>query len=137
MCFAVIEDMSGEIECLIFATTYELFAELLETGKILCFEGNVSCEDDNEPKLLVNRISVPETVKEDKTLYIRFSGRSDSRIPAVKQLLKKNKGSTVTKICFDDTRETVVLPPSLSVDLNSDFVQKITGICGKNNIIIK
>lgn len=137
MCFAVIEDMSGEIECLIFASTYELFAELLETGKILCFEGNISCEDDNEPKLLVNRISVPEPVSEDKTLYIRFSGRSDSRIPAVKQLLKKNKGSTVTKICFDDTRETVVLPPSLSVDLNSDFVQKITGICGKNNIIIK
>ena len=137
MCFAVIEDMSGEIECLIFATTYELFAELLETGKILCFEGNISCEDDNETKLLVNRISVPEAVKEGKTLYIRFSGRSDSRIPAVKQLLKKNKGSTVTKICFDDTRETVVLPPSLSVDLNSDFVQKITGICGKNNIIIK
>ena len=139
MCFAVIEDMSGEIECLIFASTYELFAELLETGKILCFEGNISCEDDNEPKLLVNRISVPEPISSanSRTLYIRLSGRKDAIIPEVKNLLKQNKGSCVTKICFEDTRETVVLPPALSVDLNSDFVQKITDICGKNNIIIK
>lgn len=70
-------------------------------------------------------------------LYIRFSSRDDADIPAVKALLKVNKGNTLTKICFEDTRETITLPPALSVDLNSDFIQKLNGICGKNNIIIK
>ena len=150
MCFAVIEDMSGEMECLVFPKLYEQYSAMLEPGKVYAFEGAVSVEDEGDPKLLINVITEPDLAKlqktmkesdarqsEKKTLYIRFTSRSDTNIPAVKALLRANKGSTLTKICFDDTRETVTLPPNLSVDLNSDFIQKLSGICGKNNIIIK
>ena len=100
--------------------------------------------------MLINAITQPDLAKLRKmhesrktgqnkaaVLYIRFSSRDDANIPAVKALLKVNKGSTLTKICFEDTRETITLPSALSVDLNSDFIQKLNGICGKNNIIIK
>lgn len=145
MCFVEAEDMSGEIEGLVFPKLYEQYSSMLEAGKVYAFEGTVSVEDEGAPKLLINVITVPDLEKlrkadggmKDKTLYIRFSSRSDSNIPAVKSLLRVNKGNTLTKICFDDTRETVTLPPNLSVDLNSDFIQKLNGICGKNNIIIK
>lgn len=150
MCFAKIEDMSGEIECLVFPKLYEQYSSMLEPGKVYAFEGTVSAEDEGDPKLLINVITEPDlsklqkpqenrTAQQDRnvTLYIRFSSRNDSNIPAVKSLLKVNKGNTLTKICFDDTRETVTLPPNLSVNINSDFIQKLSGICGKNNIIIK
>lgn len=150
MCFAVIEDMSGEMECLVFPKLYEQYFAMLEPGKVYAFDGTVSVEDEGDPKLLINIITEPDMKKlgktmkvtdvkqnENTTLYIRFSSRGDKNIPAVKSLLRANKGNTLTKICFDDTRETVTLPPNLSVDLNSDFIQKLNGICGKNNIIIK
>ena len=150
MCFAVIEDMSGEMECLVFPKLYEQYFAMLEPGKVYAFDGTVSVEDEGDPKLLINIITEPDMKKigkaikvtdikqnENTTLYIRFSSRRDKNIPAVKSLLRANKGNTLTKICFDDTRETVTLPPNLSVDLNSDFIQKLNGICGKNNIIIK
>lgn len=150
MCFAVIEDMSGEMECLVFPKLYEQYFAMLEPGKVYAFDGTISVEDEGDPKLLINIITEPDMKKlgktmkvtdvkqnENTTLYIRFSSRGDKNIPAVKSLLKANKGNTLTKICFDDTRETVTLPPNLSVDLNSDFIQKLNGICGKNNIIIK
>lgn len=150
MCFAVIEDMSGEMECLVFPKLYEQYFAMLEPGKVYAFDGTISVEDEGDPKLLINIITEPDMKKlgktmkvtdvkqnENTTLYIRFSSRGDKNIPAVKSLLRANKGNTLTKICFDDTRETVTLPPNLSVDLNSDFIQKLNGICGKNNIIIK
>ena len=150
MCFAVIEDMSGEMECLVFPKLYEQYFAMLEPGKVYAFDGTVSVEDEGDPKLLINIITEPDMKKlgktmkvtdvkqnENTTLYIRFSSRGDKNIPAVKSLFRANKGNTLTKICFDDTRETVTLPPNLSVDLNSDFIQKLNGICGKNNIIIK
>ena len=150
MCFAAIEDMSGEMECLVFPKLYEQYSVMLETGKVYAFDGTVSVEDEGDPKLLINMITEPDLDKlrkamngqgaeqsGKKTLYIRFVSRNDTNIPAVKALLRANKGNTLTKICFDDTRETVTLPPNLSVDLNSDFIQKLSGICGKNNIIIK
>ena len=150
MCFAAIEDMSGEMECLVFPKLYEQYSVMLETGKVYAFDGTVSVEDEGDPKLLINMITEPDLDKlrktmngqgakqsGKKTLYIRFVSRNDTNIPAVKALLRANKGNTLTKICFDDTRETITLPPNLSVDLNSDFIQKLSGICGKNNIIIK
>lgn len=150
MGFIVIEDASGEIECLVFPKLYEQYSSMLRTGNVYAFEGTVSAEDEGDPKLLINAITQPDLAKlrkmhdsrktgQDKAavLYIRFSSRDDANIPAVKALLKVNKGNTLTKICFEDTRETITLPPALSVDLNSDFIQKLNGICGKNNIIIK
>ena len=150
MGFIVIEDASGEIECLVFPKLYEQYSSMLRTGNVYAFEGTVSAEDEGDPKLLINVITQPDLAKLRKmhdsrstgqnkaaVLYIRFSSRDDANIPAVKALLKVNKGNTLTKICFEDTRETITLPPTLSVDLNSDFIQKLNGICGKNNIIIK
>ena len=150
MGFIVIEDASGEIECLVFPKLYEQYSSMLKTGNVYAFEGTVSAEDEGDPKLLINAITQPDLAKLRKmhesrktgqnkaaVLYIRFSSRDDANIPAVKALLKVNKGNTLTKICFEDTRETITLPPALSVDLNSDFIQKLNGICGKNNIIIK
>ena len=150
MGFIVIEDASGEIECLVFPKLYEQYSSMLRAGNVYAFEGTVSAEDEGDPKLLINAITQPDLAKLRKmhesrktgqnkaaVLYIRFSSRDDANIPAVKALLKVNKGNTLTKICFEDTRETITLPPALSVDLNSDFIQKLNGICGKNNIIIK
>ena len=138
------------MECLVFPKLYEQYSVMLETGKVYAFDGTVSVEDEGDPKLLINMITEPDLDKlrkmmngqgteqsGKKTLYIRFVSRNDTNIPAVKALLRANKGNTLTKVCFDDTRETVTLPPNLSVDLNSDFIQKLSGICGKNNIIIK
>lgn len=150
MGFIVIEDASGEIECLVFPKLYDQYSSMLRTGNVYAFEGTVSAEDEGDPKLLINAITQPDLAKLRKmhesrktgqnkaaVLYIRFSSRDDANIPAVKALLKVNKGNTLTKICFENTRETITLPPALSVDLNSDFIQKLNGICGKNNIIIK
>ena len=138
MGFIVIEDASGEIECLVFPKLYEQYSSMLRTGNVYAFEGTVNAITQPDlAKLRKMHESRKTGQNKAAVLYIRFSSRDDTNIPAVKALLKVNKGSTLTKICFEDTRETITLPPALSVDLNSDFIQKLNGICGKNNIIIK
>ncbi|MFR2153846.1 MAG: OB-fold nucleic acid binding domain-containing protein [[Eubacterium] siraeum] len=110
MGFIVIEDASGEIECLVFPKLYEQYSSMLKTGNVYAFEGTVSAEDEGDPKLLINAITQPDPAKLRKmhesrntgqnkaaVLYIRFSSRDDADIPAVKALLKVNKGNTLTK----------------------------------------
>ena len=146
MCFAVAEDFSGEIEALIFPKNYDSFGADLKEGEVMLFDGVVSCEEEKDPVIFVNNIRAikkdtelpPEKAEEKpKTLYIKVKNRSDERLPAIKKLLSENLGNSPVKVCFEDTRETVSVPLSKNVFLSDNFIQKIIGICGNSNIIIK
>ena len=155
MCFLVIEDISGEMEAILFASGYEAYAAKLVEGGIFLFEGTLSSEDDKDAKLLINSISdVPERSdgkgvpaayavpakpadKGGQTLYIKFADRQDEKIPRVKQLLKQNRGGTAVKICFEKSRETIPLPPQSFVRLSQEFITILSEICGNSNIILK
>ena len=90
---------------------------MLRTGNVYAFEGTVSAEDEGDPKLLINAITQPDLAKLRKMHESRKTGQ--------------NKAA-VLYIRFSSRDDT-----NISVDLNSDFIQKLNGICGKNNIIIK
>ncbi len=155
MSFVILEDVSGEIEGLLFPKKHEALFNLLNEGEVMLVDGTVSCEDEKEPVIFVNNVitakkdtempDITENVvtssdkgKETvKTLYIRVKSRSDERLPRIKKLLSENLGNSPVKVCFEDTRETVSVPMSKNVTLSDNFIQKLTEICGNSNIIIK
>ena len=146
MGFAVLEDVSGEIEALIFPKNYEALAPLLKEGEVMLFDCVVSCDEEKEPVVFINNIStikndseMPEERAYEKpaTLYIKVSSRNDEKLSAIKKILSENPGNSPVKVCFEDTRETVSVPLSKNVFLSDKFIQKITEICGNSNIIIK
>ena len=155
MSFVILEDVSGEIEGLLFPKNHETLFPLLNEGEVMLVDGIISCEDEKEPVIFINNIIKAKKDSETsdngekdaltadngnntaKTLYIRVKNRSDERLPEIKQLLNKNRGNSPVKVCFQDTRETVSVPLSKNVSLSDNFIQKLTEICGNSNIIIK
>ena len=55
MGFATLEDLTGQIECLIFPKVYDRCRPLLQTDTPLILTGHLSVREDEDTKLLVDR----------------------------------------------------------------------------------
>lgn len=55
MGFLTLEDLSGQIECLVFPKVYEKYQGMLATDDIVVLTGKLSIREEESPKLLVDR----------------------------------------------------------------------------------
>ena len=144
MCFASFEDMSGEIEGVIFDEVYAVSLSLLNRPDIpLIVSGTVSVtasdSGDEPPKLIVNRIESAEDIKptDYHTLYINLESENSPLIPRVAEVLRGCSGREEVRLCFRDTRRVSKINDISGVNITKEIVQKLVKICGKSNIILK
>ena len=57
MAFVTLEDMTGQIECLVFPRIYEKYQGLLQADEIAVMSGRLSVREEEEPKLIVETIT--------------------------------------------------------------------------------
>ena len=57
MAFVTLEDMTGQIECLVFPRVFEKYRLLLNTDEAVVISGKISVREDEAPKLLAERIT--------------------------------------------------------------------------------
>ncbi len=58
MAFVTVEDLTGRVEMVVFPGTLRRYASLLETDKLLAVRGKVDRQEDSQPKLLAEEISL-------------------------------------------------------------------------------
>ena len=57
MAFVTLEDMTGQIECLVFPKVYEKYQPLLQADEIAVLKGRLSVREEEDPKLIVESIT--------------------------------------------------------------------------------
>jgi len=57
MAFVTLEDMTGQIECLVFPRVFEKYQLLLQEDAAVVISGKISIREEEAPKLLADRIS--------------------------------------------------------------------------------
>ena len=57
MAFATLEDMTGQVECLIFPRVYEKYQALLTEDAAVVISGKISVREEESPKLLAERVT--------------------------------------------------------------------------------
>jgi len=65
MGFITLEDLTGQIECLVFPKTYEKYQGLMAVDDLVVLCGKLSIREDEDPKLLLDKL-VPLEEWEDK-----------------------------------------------------------------------
>ena len=65
MGFITIEDLTGQIECLVFPKVYEKYQAMMAVDDLVVLSGKLSIREDEAPKLLVDTL-VPLEMWEDK-----------------------------------------------------------------------
>ena len=106
MAFATLEDLWGTIEVVIFPKTFTAYREFIEEDEIVTIEGRISIEDEEQPKILCEKISPLVNIRQDK-IYIRVPDDA-RRISAMKDIytnFKDNFGNTPVYFFVANTRK--------------------------------
>ncbi len=159
MAFFTIEDRTGEIECLMFAKTYETQGHLVRMDSALCIHGNLSIREEEAPKVLV---SVAEELVDDehyqppaqqepekptavqqaqkmppkqKKLYLRVPDLQG--VPYRKALNLAgifDEGVTVPLVFFDNSTKTYH-PHQSGITLSPFVMEQLVSLLGRENVI--
>ena len=130
-----IEDRSGSLEALCFATAYERLAQQIVEDQAVMIRGLVLPEENSAPKISVQdivaldnaRIDVPEVIS--IRIWVR-NGLTD-RAAALDELFRRKPGTTSVRFRLESPRDfTVLLDVPAKVRPDREFRQAIEQICG-------
>ncbi len=102
MAFVMIEDIYGQLEVIVFPKIYESSARLLTEDSLVIIQGNISVREDENPKLLANKI-IPLNSTEIEKYNNTWTGNNFAREKNSEyEAIAKDKKSII-KVLFDET----------------------------------
>lgn len=121
MGFITLEDLTGQIECLLFPRIFEHYNKLLELDMPVLLTGHLSVREEEDTKLLVDvveplvQLSPPEEPMSDierakrspVKLYLRMQR---SQMDEVKEVLQRQPGKVPVYMNFPDEGITLLAP---------------------------
>ena len=121
MGFIILEDLTGQIECLLFPRIFERYSKLLELDMPVLLTGHLSVREEEDTKLLVDvveplvQLPPPEELMPDierakrspVKLYLRMQR---SQMDEVKEVLQRQPGKVPVYMNFPDEGITLLAP---------------------------
>ncbi len=160
MAFVNIEDKFGSIEMLVFPKTLTEYSTLIREGRVVLAECSVSVREDEDTKLLCNRIyEAPKTEAEISAfslmngserrqsrtargggksgLYIRLPSMECEEYIRAKQILDIFDGSTPVYMYFNDSGKLMLAPRNMWTDINDVMLNELKRRIGEKNVALK
>lgn len=116
MAFVQLEDKIGTVEVVVFPNVYSEYSARIAEGNIVVVQGKVSIREDEQPKVLCDKIfSLEEAASghldqevpspESGKLFLKFRNREDGNIPIIQKTLVEHPGSCKVVFYMQDTRQ--------------------------------
>ena len=154
MAILTIEDVYGEFDCMMFNKTYEKFAEVLGTDRIVHINGRVSVRVGEKPIILIEKLDFldekPATnsnavqnepkvfgevkKKEEKIskVYMQFNINDSELVSIIGEILSSYPGKSPVFVQY----ERKLFDLHVSVEPSNTMVAELSAIIGANNIKI-
>lgn len=155
-----VEDIYGSTELLVFPKVYAQFSHLLLPGNILLIEGRVSLRDEEEIRVIPDRISpcpnkdavedsaaqtaslppapkkrleIPQEIRQGLLLLIDTVGSAQDK--KVRNLLSIFEGNIPVYLYYNDTRAKYV--SARGVDVNMPMLSELRLLLGEKGVLLK
>ncbi len=137
MLYITFEDLTGEIEVIVFPSQVKRFEVILKEENICLLQGNLDIQEEKLPKIRLEEIELLDTsVLDFKKLYLKLRSDENEKLAKVKSVLSGMGGSVPVLIYYEDTKETLQAPrsmwikndrciPALEEILGEDCVKKV------------
>ncbi len=147
MAYGRLEDLYGSIEAVIFPKPLSQFRSLLEAGTPVLMTGRLDFREDEEPKLLCERVeplkdtAPPDAASAAKVparnpgLYLRVPGENSSQYRQALRLIAVFEGPEEVYVRFTDTGKMVRLGTSHRVSGNDVLVGELKRLLGDENVV--
>ncbi len=139
MAFVQLEDLFGTTEVIVFPNVYERAFNLLDNDAVIVVRGTISFKEDEEPKLLADRIfdiNAFSAMPANGTVRLTIpKGFEEAKYLAeIKNIIIEHKGETPVIITAAATNKKYRTKPDLWCDPCDSFINKISNLLGKENI---
>jgi len=135
MAFIDLEDLYGTIECIVFPATYEKYNRFIEEDNIVVIEGKITTSEEEDPKIICERISPLSKYRKGK-VYLKISkGKSIDVLESIKKVLLKHKGEIPVYVYMESTNRTVMAHRDYWVNTEEkELFQELISILGEENV---
>ena len=137
MCFALLEDLSGKIECIVFPKVFAEYEDILKTDEPVLMEGYVNLEETPK-KFFPEKIELLEEHSEERvgavTVAVPLESLTLDDLERFKNLILAFKGDIPVKIIFKEAvgKARMALGKDFKVRPSSKWVGKVHDIFGEN-----
>ena len=141
MAFVKLEDFSGSVDCVIFASVYAEVGEHLKTDAILFFRGEVD-QNRAEPNIKVNDVIPLEQAKTTLTKHVTLGVSPeaedlDVQILAIKRMLKEHPGRIPVSFVIptsDFGHVTVAAGNEFCVKADNALFNQLESVLGSSSV---
>ena len=165
MAFVTAEDRSGIVELVVFPKVLSEFGSLLFEGSVICVDGTVNLKEDEDAKVLVNRVSKvpskqdagagdipesepvrrtpqplsvqPEKSKKVSAVYLKLPNMENDSFKRTRNLLEIFDGQTPVILYLTDTKKQLMAPNTLWVDVNDVLIRELKKVLGEDSVKLK
>jgi DNA polymerase-3 subunit alpha len=139
---ALLEDMSGSVDMLVFPESYKKLGERVKLEVPVLVRCGVRIEEGSNPKLTVSDI-VPLEDAQPKLpgalrIRIPLENASESTVDALHELCTERKGNA--KLLFDLERQgdfmVVMEADGYNVQPDRTFIHRVEELCGRGSVRI-
>jgi DNA polymerase-3 subunit alpha len=143
MAIAVLEDLSGTVEVLVFPSTFSKFGNLVKPDTIVFIRGKVSLREE-EPKIMAEEVTPVDMVKSRYTKALAISlvttGLEKSALENLKTILSRYPGNVPVVLNFltaDGERVRMATAKNILVEPNDGLVRDIEKVFGKDVVAFR
>ncbi|MBI4464180.1 MAG: DNA polymerase III subunit alpha [Acidobacteria bacterium] len=136
---AILEDLNGTVELLIFPEAYRRFGELLRPDLIAFVKGRVQLEENLPPRVAVSEL-VPLDAVEPQfasavVIRVRLKEGNGSLARQLLELFETKPGNAPVRLQLErEGAFEALLEPEMQVCPDAEFVTRVRKICGKDSI---
>ena len=134
MAFLTLEDLVGAVEVIIFPKDYEKYRDKLTEENKVFIRGRVSAEEDENGKLICERIITFDEVPRE--LWIQFTCMEQyrERYPKLLEMIKDADGNDAVGVFLSKEKAKKLLPPSQNVEISRELLERLSSEFGENNV---
>jgi DNA polymerase-3 subunit alpha len=148
MAFIELEDKLGEIEVVVFAKHYERYANELHSENAVLIEGRLSSEDNDEPKLLLSRLTPLKSNSEytqnevnanqptPQRLFIKLDAFDENKLTPIYRISNLNPGKCAV-IIFDSATKKYTAIKNAGVNPSEKVLTRLKSLFGAENVVLK
>ena len=149
MAFITLEDMTGSMEMLVFPKVLALYSSLLREGEAVVVAGRLSTREDEEPKIICEKVTRPEELFSPEEaagrsasgkrtgLFLLCPGMEEPATVKARELLAAFPGKTPVYFRFRDSGKMLLAPKELWADVSEPVLRKLRSVLGEDCVVYR
>ena len=137
MCFADFEDVSQDIEVIVFPKVYEVAKSILIPGAKLVIMGIISVKDDESPKIIADIIQTADYVVsklKETPLCLRLISGEKEKIEGIRKICASHSGDGKILAYLSDINKLTAIKGGSNAEITEDTLNEFIKLLGSENV---